>query len=362
MMTTKLIVLAVILATVKAGVKPAAVNPAISPVASPAAVNGGDHYSFSYGVNDPSTGDVKDQHERRVGDSVIGKYSLLESDGTKRVVEYSADSRSGYNAVVRKEGVAVHPPSIGAARSLGNNAYAPHSGLFGNNLPFAGGSLNNLAYGGNPFAYASYQNPAYQAPVNRLNFGLNGNALAGGHLNPLAPGAHLNPLAPGAHLNSLAPGAHLNPLSPGNRPTLLSPNLYGAHPGLQHGLSGYNPLTFNPHASPLAHTQQNNAFQVSYSIQHPLTYGRHPNNYAGYNNLQYAGFANQLSYSGHSLGHPQGHTASGPTSYSNFNLNNYNRGTYAPYNQYAAPLPQGSGLPIAHNNGFHGSHGIRSNW
>lgn len=69
--------------------------------------------SFSYGVNDPHTGDVKGQHETRVGDSVVGQYSLLESDGTKRIVDYNADPHSGFNAVVRKAGHAVHPVAYG---------------------------------------------------------------------------------------------------------------------------------------------------------------------------------------------------------------------------------------------------------
>ncbi|KAJ8726624.1 hypothetical protein PYW07_001322 [Mythimna separata] len=67
------------------------------------AVHGGDYTSFSYGVSDPHTGDVKSQHETRVGDSVRGQYSLLESDGTKRTVDYAADAHSGFNAVVRKD-------------------------------------------------------------------------------------------------------------------------------------------------------------------------------------------------------------------------------------------------------------------
>lgn len=60
-------------------------------------------YAFSYDVHDPHTGDVKSQHETRDGDSVKGSYSLIEADGTKRIVDYSADKHTGFNAVVRKE-------------------------------------------------------------------------------------------------------------------------------------------------------------------------------------------------------------------------------------------------------------------
>lgn len=61
------------------------------------------HYDFGYSVNDPHTGDSKTQQESRRGDVVQGSYSLIESDGTKRIVEYTADPHNGFNAVVHKE-------------------------------------------------------------------------------------------------------------------------------------------------------------------------------------------------------------------------------------------------------------------
>ncbi|XP_046961350.1 larval/pupal rigid cuticle protein 66-like [Vanessa cardui] len=61
-----------------------------------------DHSSFSYGVADPYTGDFKSQVESRAGDNVQGQYSLLESDGTRRTVDYAAGA-DGFNAVVRKD-------------------------------------------------------------------------------------------------------------------------------------------------------------------------------------------------------------------------------------------------------------------
>ena len=62
------------------------------------------HYSYTYSVNDASTGDNKAQSETRDGDVVTGQYSLIEADGTRRVVDYTADPINGFNAVVRKEG------------------------------------------------------------------------------------------------------------------------------------------------------------------------------------------------------------------------------------------------------------------
>jgi hypothetical protein len=62
------------------------------------------HYSYTYSVNDASTGDNKSQSESRDGDVVTGQYSLIEADGTRRVVDYTSDPVNGFNAVVRKEG------------------------------------------------------------------------------------------------------------------------------------------------------------------------------------------------------------------------------------------------------------------
>ncbi|XP_047511839.1 larval cuticle protein A2B-like [Pieris napi] len=62
-------------------------------------------YSYAYDIQDALTGDSKSQHETRSGDVVQGAYSLVEPDGTRRVVEYTADPQNGFNAVVHKEPV-----------------------------------------------------------------------------------------------------------------------------------------------------------------------------------------------------------------------------------------------------------------
>uniref|UniRef100_A0A182PIS6 Uncharacterized protein n=1 Tax=Anopheles epiroticus TaxID=199890 RepID=A0A182PIS6_9DIPT len=59
-------------------------------------------YEFAYGVHDPATGDKKEQWEKRVGDHVKGKYTLDQPDGTKRVVEYEADDKNGFEAIVKE--------------------------------------------------------------------------------------------------------------------------------------------------------------------------------------------------------------------------------------------------------------------
>ncbi|XP_026328659.1 sex-determining region Y protein-like [Hyposmocoma kahamanoa] len=65
-------------------------------------------YEFEYKVEDPHTKDFKSQHESRDGDVVKGYYSLHESDGTIRVVHYTADKKSGFNAHVERKGHAKH--------------------------------------------------------------------------------------------------------------------------------------------------------------------------------------------------------------------------------------------------------------
>ncbi|XP_038114700.1 adult-specific cuticular protein ACP-20 [Culex quinquefasciatus] len=61
-------------------------------------------YKFEYGVKDIHTGDHKSQWEMRDGDVVKGEYTLDEADGTKRVVEYYADSKNGFEAKVKNIG------------------------------------------------------------------------------------------------------------------------------------------------------------------------------------------------------------------------------------------------------------------
>lgn len=60
-------------------------------------------YSFSYGVADSQTGDVKSVWETKDGDTVKGHYSLLQPDGSTRTVEYSAGPGRGFKAVVNRD-------------------------------------------------------------------------------------------------------------------------------------------------------------------------------------------------------------------------------------------------------------------
>lgn len=59
-------------------------------------------YSFNYAVNDESTGDIKEHSEIREGYKVRGSYSLVDPDGYKRTVTYTADDVNGFNAIVNR--------------------------------------------------------------------------------------------------------------------------------------------------------------------------------------------------------------------------------------------------------------------
>ncbi|XP_047987871.1 larval/pupal rigid cuticle protein 66-like [Leguminivora glycinivorella] len=160
------------------------------------AIHGGNYNSFSYGVSDPHTGDVKSQHETRVGDSVVGQYSLLDSDGTKRTVDYAADAHSGFNAVVRKDPL-IHAAPVAVAHAA----------------PLAVAHAAPVAYAAHaaPLAYAAHAAPlahvAHGAPLAYATSVAHGAPLAHAYAAPLAHtayahGAYAAPLAHVAH------GAH----------------------------------------------------------------------------------------------------------------------------------------------------------
>ena len=120
-------------------------------------------YSYNYAVNDPSTGDSKSQSETRDGDVVTGQYSLVEADGTRRVVDYTADDVHGFNAQVRKEPLVakVVAPIAKVISPLGYGGYhaAAPLGYGGYHAPIA------AAYGGYHAPIAAAYGGAYHAPI-----------------------------------------------------------------------------------------------------------------------------------------------------------------------------------------------------
>ncbi|XP_017042471.1 protein Ycf2 [Drosophila ficusphila] len=62
-------------------------------------------YSFAYGVEDGKTRVLQNRKETRHGDEVRGVYSVVDPDGTLRVVKYTADDANGFQAEVITNGV-----------------------------------------------------------------------------------------------------------------------------------------------------------------------------------------------------------------------------------------------------------------
>ncbi len=110
------VVLAAFAAVAQAGLLPAAPLAYSTPIAKAVAVDTdfdpNPSYSYSYDIQDGLTGDNKNQQETRQGDVVQGQYSLNDADGTRRIVDYTADPVNGFNAVVRKEPLAVATPVV----------------------------------------------------------------------------------------------------------------------------------------------------------------------------------------------------------------------------------------------------------
>jgi predicted RNA-binding protein associated with RNAse of E/G family len=61
------------------------------------------NYEFKYEVHDSHTGDIKRQSESACHGNVKGQYSLIDSDGYRRVVDYTADPHHGFQATVKRE-------------------------------------------------------------------------------------------------------------------------------------------------------------------------------------------------------------------------------------------------------------------
>ena len=66
------------------------------------------NYEFNYDVHDPHTGDIKQQNEKAVNGAISGQYSLIDADGYRRIVDYTADDHHGFNANVRREPLEGH--------------------------------------------------------------------------------------------------------------------------------------------------------------------------------------------------------------------------------------------------------------
>lgn len=119
-------------------------------------------YRFEYGVHDPESGDIKKQYEERDGDTVRGYYSLMEPDGSIRLVEYTADSKNGFQAVVKKFGNTQHPTVTYHMNTAGDKGGEAGAGYAPN---YQSGELHQYHDGGDsgdhrPTANYGHRHPA----------------------------------------------------------------------------------------------------------------------------------------------------------------------------------------------------------
>ncbi|CAH0551436.1 unnamed protein product [Brassicogethes aeneus] len=117
------------------------------------------NYEFGYSVNDPHTGDSKSAQETRHGDSVQGSYSLIDADGTKRTVEYTADEHNGFNAVVHKEPAQVAIKSVAKVAVATPVSYAAPVAHYAHAAPVV------AKYAAAPALATSYSTVAHAAPA-----------------------------------------------------------------------------------------------------------------------------------------------------------------------------------------------------
>ncbi|XP_017769021.1 PREDICTED: larval cuticle protein A3A-like [Nicrophorus vespilloides] len=119
-------------------------------------------YSYGYDVQDALTGDSKSQHETRNGDAVQGSYSLVDADGFKRTVEYTADPIHGFNAIVHREPLGVKVAAPVVAKVAAPVAYSAAPVAYSSPLAYAAPVAKFAA----PLAYtAPVAKVAYAAPA-----------------------------------------------------------------------------------------------------------------------------------------------------------------------------------------------------
>lgn len=184
-------------------------------------------YDFSYSVNDPHTGDVKEQHESRQGDNVQGQYSLVEPDGQRRTVQYTADAYNGFNAVVHRDGASHHAAPVAVAHA-------------------------------SPVAIA------HSAPV----------AITQKYATPVAYAQHAAPLAYTQHATPIAYTQHAAPLTTYTQHAApLTTYTQHAAPITTYAHHAAPLTTYTQHAAPLTtYTQHAAPLATTYTQSAPITY------------------------------------------------------------------------------------------
>lgn len=179
-------------------------------------------YDFSYSVHDSHTGDIKQQQESRQGDNVQGQYSLVEPDGSRRVVNYAADAHNGFNAVVSRE-QSVHPQQVAVAHA------APVAVAHAAPVAVAHAAPVTIAQHASPIAYAQHASPiAYTQ-----------------HASPIAYAQHASPIAYAQQASPIAYAQHASPLA-------LSHGASVSHSSITQHVAQPLSLGLAQHAQPLS--------------------------------------------------------------------------------------------------------------
>lgn len=61
------------------------------------------NYDFKYSIHDDQTGDLKEQHETAKDGNIEGYYTLIDADGYRRIVHYTANHEQGFIAKVERQ-------------------------------------------------------------------------------------------------------------------------------------------------------------------------------------------------------------------------------------------------------------------
>ncbi|XP_058975415.1 transcription initiation factor IIA subunit 1-like [Musca domestica] len=115
-------------------------------------------YEFAYGVEDTQAHILHNRNEMRDGDAVKGVYSVVDPDGTLRVVRYTADDVNGFQAEVVKNGISAIHGQLQKDTPAPSHIPTDYNNHYGyNRYP----SLNSYSSDN----YNNYQNPGYYYPA-----------------------------------------------------------------------------------------------------------------------------------------------------------------------------------------------------
>jgi Insect cuticle protein len=114
-------------------------------------------YSFNYEVNDAATYDVKSQSEYSKDGYVAGSYSLIDADGLRRTVDYTADDYNGFQATVRREQVGYGQNYNGYSGNSGSYQAKPAYAPAYKPTTYSAGAYPSKTYGAAAYRPASYQ-------------------------------------------------------------------------------------------------------------------------------------------------------------------------------------------------------------